>query len=105
MDIIKEIAKSEMTIRLRGRLETTTAPKLEEVVENELDDIMTLIINMENVEYVSSAGLRILLGAEKKMKARSGKLIVEHIPDAVMDVFKITGFDKVLTLRCSGKSG
>ncbi|MDE7205684.1 MAG: STAS domain-containing protein [Lachnospiraceae bacterium] len=99
MDITKEIAEHEMTIRLRGRLETATAPKLEEVVENELDDIMTLTIGMENVEYVSSAGLRILLGAEKKMKAKGGKMVVEHVPDAVMDVFKITGFDKILTLQ------
>ena len=97
---MKEIVQGAMTIRLKGRLETVTAPKLEEVVANELEDITALTVVMEEVEYVSSAGLRVLLGAEKKMKAKGGELTVEQVPPAVMDVFKITGFDKILTLRC-----
>ncbi len=99
MEIMKEIGQGAMTIRLKGRLETVTAPKLEEVVANELEDITALTVVMEEVEYVSSAGLRVLLGAEKKMKAKGGELTVEQVPTAVMDVFKITGFDKILTLR------
>ena len=70
MDIIKEIAEHEMTIRLRGRLETATAPKLEEVVENELDDIMTLTIGMENVEYVSRTAHFAWSGKEDEGKRR-----------------------------------
>ena len=96
MEIMKEIGQGAMTIRLKGRLETVT---LEEVVANELEDITALTVVMEEVEYVSSAGLRVLLGAEKKMKAKGGELTVEQVPPAVMDVFKITGFDKILTLR------
>ena len=99
MEITKETAENKMTIRLKGRLETTTAPKLEEVVENELEEITALTVNMAQVEYVSSAGLRVLLAVEKKMKAKGGTLIVEESAPAVMDVFKITGFDKILTLR------
>jgi len=99
MEIKKETLENEMTIRLKGRLETSTAPELEEVVENELDTVSTVIIDMENVEYVSSAGLRVLLGAEKKMKTKDGKMIVRNVTLAVMDVFKITGFDKILTLQ------
>lgn len=99
MEIKKEISENSMTIMLKGRLETSTAPSLEEVVEKELDDISALAVSMEEVEYVSSAGLRVLLAAEKKMKAKGGKMIVNHIPSAVMDVFRITGFDKILTLQ------
>lgn len=99
MEIGKEIAESKMTLRLKGRLETSTAPKLEEIVENELDEVTQLMVNMAQVEYVSSAGLRVLLAAEKKMKAKGGTLTVEESVPAVLDVFKITGFDKILTLR------
>lgn len=99
MEITKETAENRMTIRLKGRLETSTAPKLEEVVENELGDIIALTVRMGDVEYVSSAGLRVLLAAEKKMKAKGGKMTVADIPPAVLDVFKITGFDKILTLQ------
>lgn len=99
MEIGREITESKMTLRLKGRLETSTAPKLEEVVENELNEITQLTVNMAQVEYVSSAGLRVLLAAEKKMKAKGGTLTVEEAVPAVMDVFKITGFDKILTLR------
>lgn len=99
MEIGREITESKMTLRLKGRLETSTAPKLEEVVENELNEITQLTVNMAQVEYVSSAGLRVLLAAEKKMKAKGGTLTVEEAVPAVRDVFKITGFDKILTLR------
>lgn len=99
MEIGKEITERKMTLRLKGRLETSTAPKLEEIVENELDEIMQLTVNMAQVEYVSSAGLRVLLAAEKKMTAKGGTLTVEESVPAVRDVFKITGFDKILTLR------
>lgn len=99
MEIRKETVDNSMTIRLKGRLETSTAPKLEEVVENELGEMIALTVNMAQVEYVSSAGLRVLLAAEKKMKAKGGTLVVEEAVPAVRDVFKITGFDKILTLR------
>lgn len=99
MEIRKETVDNIMTIRLKGRLETSTAPKLEEVVENELGELAALTVNMAQVEYVSSAGLRVLLAAEKKMKAKGGTLVVEEAVPTVRDVFKITGFDKILTLR------
>ncbi len=99
MEIRKETANNSMSLRLKGRLETSTASKLEEIVENELGEITALTVNMAQVEYVSSAGLRVLLAAEKKMKAKGGTLVVEEAVPAVRDVFKITGFDKILTLR------
>lgn len=89
----------KLILKLAGRLETSTAPKLQEVVEKELDDIMDLQIDMEQLEYVSSAGLRVLLTASRKMKAKQGSMSVCHVGEDVMEVFEITGFNDILNIR------
>ncbi len=85
-----------LTVGVEGRLDTTTSPELENFLNAEMDNINELIIDCEKLEYVSSAGLRVLLFAQKKMK-NSMKLI--NVCDAVMEVFEITGFVDVLTIE------
>ncbi len=88
-----------LNLKLSGRLETSTAPKLQEVVEKELEGIDELKLDMEGIEYVSSAGLRVLLTASKEMKAKGGNMIVSNVNDDVMEVFEITGFKEILNLE------
>lgn len=90
---------SSLVIKLDGRLETSTAPQLQEIVEKELEDVTNLQIDMEQLEYVSSAGLRVLLFASKKMKAKQGNISVCHVGEDVMEVFEITGFNDILNIR------
>ena len=88
-----------LTLKLEGRLETSTAPKLQEVVDKELEGIMKLLIDLEELEYVSSAGLRVLLAASKKMKAKQGNMVVCHVGEDIMEVFEITGFNDILNIQ------
>ncbi len=98
MKIDKERDGAKQIIRLSGRLETATAPMLQEVIDNELQGVSDLQIDMEELEYVSSAGLRVLLAAAKKMKAGEGTMVVKHVNAEILDVFKITGFNEILTI-------
>lgn len=90
---------SSLVIKLDGRLDTSTAPQLQEIVEKELHDVTNLQIDMEQLEYVSSAGLRVLLFASKKMKAKQGNISACHVGEDVMEVFEITGFNDILNIR------
>ncbi len=89
---------TRLTISLSGRLETSTAPELQEVVDNQLKGVTDVCIDMGGVEYVSSAGLRVLLSATKKMRAGGGSMRVRNINPTVMEVLTITGFNKILTI-------
>lgn len=96
---IKEIRDGKvLTLELEGRMDTMTAPELERVIAEKLDGVETLILDLEKLDYVSSAGLRVLLSAQKKMKAQ-GKMEVCHVNELVMEVFEITGFTEILTIR------
>ena len=98
MTIEKSKNGGNFTLKLIGRLDTTTAPQMEQVVNEELDDVTELIIDCEKLDYISSAGLRVLLKAQKKMNTLGTmKLIKVNAPN--MEVFQITGFDQVLTIE------
>ncbi|MCM1185760.1 MAG: STAS domain-containing protein [Lachnoclostridium sp.] len=88
-----------LIIKLEGRLETSTAPQLQEIAEKEIQDVTDLQIDMEQLEYVSSAGLRVLLFISKKMKAKQGNMSVCHVGEDIMEVFEITGFNDILNIR------
>lgn len=98
MKIEREKKDAELTLRLSGRLETATAPELQKVVDEELENVGQLRIDMKELEYVSSAGLRVLLSATKRMRAKGGEMIVSNANENIRDVFKITGFDSFLTV-------
>ena len=95
-----EIKKNgqDAIIELVGRLDTQTAPELEKVTNENLADVKNLTLDFKGIEYVSSAGLRVLLGAQKKMQ-QSGSMKLINVCESVMEVFEITGFADILTIE------
>ncbi len=89
---------SELTVALFGRLDTLTAPDLEDKLDEELDGVERLIFDLGELEYISSAGLRVLLGAYKMMDEYNGMLI-RNVTESVMDVFEVTGFSEILDIE------
>ena len=95
-----EIKKSasELILEVNGRLDTITAPALDKTINENLEKIKTLILDFKSLEYISSAGLRVLLSAQKKMR-QIGDMKVINVCSEVMDVFEITGFADILTIE------
>ena len=98
MEIFKEQKESALTLSLSGRLDTTTAPALEAELKSVLPDTTELVLDFENLKYISSAGLRILLTAQKTMNAQ-GKMVLRNVCQDIMEVFEITGFADILTIE------
>ena len=88
--------KCELT--LKGRLDTATAPQLESVIKALPDSVSELTLDFTGLEYLSSAGLRIILAAQKMMNARKGKMTVENVNETIMEIFEATGFIDILTI-------
>ena len=97
MDIIKNVDGSALNIALVGRLDTTTAPALETELGTALEGVDDLAFDFEKLEYISSAGLRVLLGAQKVMN-KQGKMVVKNVSSDIAEVFEITGFADILTI-------
>ena len=85
-------------IELAGRLDTTTAPALDKTVSEDLRDVKKLTLDLKGLEYISSAGLRVLLAAEKKMHKVGGMKLI-NVCETVMEVFDMTGFADILTIE------
>lgn len=98
MDIDKKINGKELTITVEGRLDTITAPQLEAELKRSVGDTERLIFDLSSLEYISSAGLRVLLSAQKVMN-RQGEMIVRNANEMVMEVFEITGFVDILNIE------
>ena len=94
-----EIKKNleDTTIEIVGRLDTTTAPSLEKIINEDINGTKNLILDLKGLEYISSAGLRVLLSAQKKMQ-KLGEMKVVNVCEKVMEVFDITGFADILTI-------
>ena len=88
----------ETIIKLVGRLDTTTAPDLDKTIGEDIADTKNLVLNFKKLEYISSAGLRVLLGAQKKMQ-KIGSMRVINVCEEVMEVFEMTGFADILTIE------
>ena len=95
-----EIKKNgeDATIEIVGRLDTTTAPSLDKTINEDVCDVKNLILDLKALEYISSAGLRVLLSAQKKMQ-KVGSMKVINVVESVMEVFEITGFADILTIE------
>ena len=95
-----EIKKNaaETIIQIVGRLDTITAPTLDKTIHEDIGDTQNLILDMQSLEYISSAGLRVLLGAQKKMQ-KIGSMKVVHVCEEVMEVFEMTGFADILVIE------
>ena len=95
-----EIRKNEenTVVEIAGRLDTTTAPSLEKTINEDVGQVKNLILNLKGLEYISSAGLRVLLATQKKMQ-QIGSMKVINVCESVMEVFEITGFADILTIE------
>lgn len=98
MTINKTLNMSQLTVALVGRLDTTTAPRLEEELKNSLNGIDSLVMDFAELEYISSAGLRVLLSAQKVMN-KQGTMVVRHVNETILEVFEVTGFTDILTIE------
>lgn len=98
MNIEKKLEGTVLTIALEGRLDTTTSHDLEEALAASLDGVTALVFDFTKLDYLSSAGLRVLLSAQKRMN-RQGSMKLVHVNDAVKEVFDITGFADFLTIE------
>ena len=88
----------ETTIKLVGRLDTTTAPALDKTISEDIAGTKNLVLDVKELEYISSAGLRVLLGAQKKMQ-KIGSMKVTNVREEVMEVFEMTGFADILVIE------
>ncbi len=91
LNITKEQNDGTMKVALEGRLDTTTSPELEKMLKENLDDVTELILDFEKLEYISSAGLRVLLSAQKIMN-KQGEMRLINVCDEVKEIFEVTGF-------------
>ncbi len=98
MTIDKALNATELTVTLVGRLDTTTAPHLEAELKTSLDNVDSLIMDFSELEYISSAGLRVLLSAQKVMN-KQGKMVIRHVNEIILEVFEVTGFTDILTIE------
>ena len=100
MEILKVEEGNKITMSISGRLDTNAAPALTEAVEDALvDGVEVFVIDMAECDYVSSSGLRVILGAQKKMNYIHGTMIVKNVIGDVMEVFEMTGFADILTFE------
>lgn len=97
MTITKTENAGAVTLAVDGRLDTTTSPELEKEIQT-LDAAQSLVVDLVKLEYISSAGLRVLLSAHKAF-AKKGGMTVTHVNDTVMDIFEVTGFRDILTIQ------
>ena len=98
MEILKTQEDTSLVLALVGRLDTVTAPALEAEVSNSLDGVTQLVMDFEKLDYISSAGLRVLLSAQKRMN-KQGSMTVKNVNADIREVFEITGFCDILTIE------
>ena len=98
MHITKTSEGTKLTLALEGRLDTTTAPQLEVEVKGNLAGVTELTMDFSQLEYLSSAGLRVILAAQKTMN-KQGKMVIRHVNETIMEVFEVTGFSDILTIE------
>ena len=98
MTIEKNLNGTELTVAVVGRLDTGTAPDMEEVLRESFEGITKLILDFEGLEYLSSAGLRVILQAQKTMN-KQGEMVVRNVNETVTEIFEVTGFYDILNIE------
>ena len=94
MNIVKNYNKKELTLAIEGRIDTITSQELDEEINEELANFDSLIMDFSDLEYISSAGLRVLIATQKKLKADNIPFIIRNVNDTVGEIFRMSGFDK-----------
>lgn len=98
MTIRKTLDHSALLVALEGRLDTTTAPELDETLKSSLEGVTDLTLDLEKLDYLSSAGLRVFLSAQKRM-SKQGTMTVKNVNETIMEIFEITGFADILAIQ------
>ena len=98
MIIEKNLNGTELTVAITGRLDTTTAPQLEAELRQNITDVEKLVLDFATLEYLSSAGLRVLLAAQKVMN-KQGEMIIRNVNETINEIFEVTGFIDILTIE------
>ena len=98
LNITKNANDDKLTVALEGRLDTMTAPDLEKDLKDSLDGVKELVMDFEKLDYISSAGLRLLLSAQKRMNAQ-GEMKITGVNETILEIFEITGFSEILTIE------
>ena len=98
MTIEKNLNGTELTVTVTGRLDTTTAPQLEAEFKQNITGVEKLVLDFATLEYLSSAGLRVLLAAQKVMN-KQGEMVVRNVNETISEIFEVTGFSDVLTIE------
>jgi anti-sigma B factor antagonist len=90
---------TKKVVEIVGRLDTTTAPQLEKELDSQFEGTQELIFDFENLQYISSAGLRVLLSTQKKINAQGSSMVIRNVNDMVMEILEVTGFLDILTVE------
>ena len=98
MKVDKTIENGKAVFKLEGRLDSTTSPELEKEIMDVIGDLNELVLDLEDLEYTSSAGMRVLLSAQRIMNSQ-GSMKVINVRSEIMDIFEITGFNRILTIE------
>ena len=98
MTIEKNLNGTELTVTITGRLDTTTAPQLEAEIKQSIAGVEKLVFDFAELDYISSAGLRVLLAAQKTM-AKQGEMVIRNVNETINEIFEVTGFIDILTIE------
>lgn len=99
MDVIKCYNEKELTLSVEGRINSVTSKELDEEINNELGNFDSLILDFSNLDYISSAGLKVLIATQRKLKPDNIPFIIKNSNDVIMEVFLLSGVDRVLEIE------
>lgn len=99
MNITKNYNEKELTLYVEGRIDTITSQDLDKEINAEIGNFDSLILDFANLEYISSAGLRVLIATQKKLKPENISFIIKNVNDIVNEIFRMSGFDKILKIE------
>ncbi len=99
MEIEKKYDEKELTISVKGRIDTITSNDLEKEITDEMGNFDSLIVDFDKVDYISSAGLRLLISTQKKLKPDNIPFVIKNANDTVKEIFRMSGFDKILKIE------
>ena len=88
-----------LCVALEGRLDTVSSPELEECLREDLPGMTLLVLDFEKLDYISSAGLRVLISALREMRKKHGSMKLIHVSEIIMEIFEVTGFSDILTIE------
>lgn len=99
MDITKNFNEKELTLSVKGRIDTITSKDLDKEINDEIGNFESLILDFTDLEYISSSGLRVLIATQKKLKSENIPFVIKNVDDSVKEIFRMSGFDKILKIE------